>query len=243
MTETWATVIWPCGSRTRQVTSWLHVCRRCLSSFLSSVMKGQGPKRHIQQCASNLDLGSDQPRGYFGCADFVLFFSMRNINNRCWLSTDTEINRWQRKILDCFFASRGRGVKIIWMTPSAARPSGTQMFRGSSLCDGGDQLRSAGSFPHRVQQAPVQPLLRPSAVLMAAHRGVTDHVCAYLLILHHSEPSRGNHIGCWCLDRGAKSKTRPPPPPPPAPPPTHTFVNTQKEGSAYQWGPLNIWNL
>lgn len=83
------------------------------------------------------------------------------------------------------------------MTLSAARLSGTQMFRGSSLCDGGDQL------------AAVQPLLRPSAVLMAAHRGVTDHVCAYLLIPHHSEPSRGNHIGCWCLDRGAKSKTRP----------------------------------
>lgn len=111
--------------------------------FFSSVMKGQAPKRHIQQCASNLDLGSDQPRGYFGCADFVLFFSMCNINNRCWLSTDTEINRWQRKILDCFFASRGRGVKIIWMTLSAARPSGTQMFRGSSLCDGGDQLAAS----------------------------------------------------------------------------------------------------
>lgn len=104
--------------------------------------EGQGPKT-----SHNVALiwipDQISPGGYFRCADFVLFFSMGNINNWCWLSTGTEINRWLCKIWT--------GLRVTWTQGKNNRNDTrrrrlrwTQMFCGSPLCD---RLYPAGGLP------------------------------------------------------------------------------------------------
>lgn len=85
---------------------WPHGCIRGegVSPDLCQVKVRKGSS--ATSCAANLPLRSDQPRGNMRCADFVLFFSTTNINSWCWLSTDTEINRWRRKIQAGFRVTR-----------------------------------------------------------------------------------------------------------------------------------------
>lgn len=181
MTETWAAVGWPCESRTGHVTSR----RWCRSSFLSSV-SNETPHHAPLICSSH----QTSPRGgYLRCADFVPFFSMTNINRWCWLSTGREINRWRGRIatgffscitrtwdrnnIECHFSARRLSARLIWQLCCVWR------------------RRSAGSFPHWVQQAGTcpAPFPRPWALLTAAHRGVTDRLSA------HSPPLRTQQGG------------------------------------------------
>lgn len=135
MTGTRATIVRPCDSRTRHVTSHpTDMVKVPLHVFCQvKVIEGPETPHHAPLiCSSHqTSLG-----GYLRCADFVLFFATTNINSCCWLCADTEINRWRRRT---FF----RGTKIILNDKLSAAGRLGSRCGGSPPCDGGDQLAAS----------------------------------------------------------------------------------------------------